>query len=332
MRKIISLIALILPVFCSGCRAGEGRMWSDIVQVLLTQSGEWWQWAICVGLILVLWQLWRVVKAGLSGVRWLFRQAWKLTLKPNWKNLSVVAILGTMLWLGRGAVVDMLQEIEQIWFPVYLNQYSNLNEEHATALYETELSKVVDSYEYNIITRRTREIAVKIQSSPLAIYQCAHMECGLNPYTVRRDQVAAGWIQFTRIGLQGWTLNGKKVEFEQVLEACRQRNIAFIMDITEAYLIDKYERSGKKPLYNTIDLYLALFAPALIGAPGDKVVYQNWDNPSYYLNKGLDGWYKSDENQIIRKNNACDGKISVWEMFLALEFKKNRLMSRYIHR
>jgi hypothetical protein len=54
------------------------------------------------------------------------------------------------------------------------------------------------------------------------------------------------------------------------------------------------------------------------------------------LNKGLDGWYVIDANegkkQIFRKESACDGAITIWEMYLALEAKKDRLVSRYLKR
>ena len=245
--------------------------------------------------------------------------------------MVIAAVAATFLWALSEPLADLIQEIEQRYFaPVWIGQNSTMNEAHLTAIYEAELAKKVDPYELEVIKRRTKEMAVKIQSTPLAIYECAYLECGLNPYTIRKDLVAAGWIQFTKTGLLGLTYEGKSIHFDQVLYACRQRNIDLMMDLTEIYLTDKFKRAHEKPLYNTIDLYLALFAPAFIGASSDKILYQGYQNPSYYLNKGLDGWYTIDtpdgKKMILRKNAACDGAITIYEIYLALEAKKNRLI------
>jgi hypothetical protein len=234
------------------------------------------------------------------------------------------------------SLADMIQELEQRYLtPVWIGKTSNYNEEHLTAIYEAALAKNVDPYELEVIKKRTREMAAKIQTTPLCIYECAYLECALNPFTIRKDLVAAGWIQFTKVGLLGLTYQGKSVHYDQVLYACRNRNINLMMDLSEIYLVDKYKRAGEKPLHNTVDLYLALFAPAFIGAPHDKVVYQGYQNPSYYLNKGLDGWYTVDSQdgrrQIFRKNGACDGAITIWEMYLALEAKKGRIIQKFVH-
>jgi len=62
-------------------------------------------------------------------------------------------------------------------------------------------------------------------------------------------------------------------------------------------------------------------------------VYQGLDNPSYFKNDGLDGWFVSPgadgRQQIFRKRSERDGKITIWEIFLALEAKKNRLIAQY---
>ena len=61
-----------------------------------------------------------------------------------------------------------------------------------------------------------------------------------------------------------------------------------------------------------------------------KVVYEGYKNPSYFKNSGLDGWYTENtpdgRQLILRKNAARDGKITIWEIYLALESKKNRLV------
>ena len=305
----------------------------DFVQYLLNRD-TWLRWIVCILLVFILLQLLRLAGLALRFVFQFVRKSYKFLFIWGWRNFALIAILGTALWLFSNPVIDLIQDIEQRFFyPVYVNEFGTYTEEHLTAIFEAELEKRVDPYQKAIIIRRTRETAEKIRSTPLAIYEAAYLECGLKPFEVRSDQVAAGWIQFTRVGLGGLSYRGKPVSFDHVLDACAAKDIEFIMDLTEQYLVRKYEQSGKKPLNNTIDLYLALFAPALIGAPSDKVVYQGFDNPSYYKNDGLDGWYVSPDvngrRQIFRKRSERDGKITIWEIFLALEAKKNRLIAQY---
>jgi hypothetical protein len=319
----------------SGCSRAEGRALSDFLQYLLNQD-TWFRLIVCILLVFIALQAFRIVALVLRYTFRFIRESHRFIFIWGRRNLFVIAMLGTVLWLFSDSVVDFLQDIEQRYLnPVYIDEYNNLNEEHLIAIYEEELGKHVDPYQKKIIVQRSREMAAKIGASPLPIYEAAWLECGLNPFTVRTDQVAAGWIQFTRVGLGGLRYKGKPVTFDEVLQACQSKDIQFMMDLSELYLTDKYERAGRKPLNNTIDLYLALFAPALIGAEYSKIVYQGEDNPSYYKNDGLDGWYVTTtpdgKKQIFRKRSARDGKITIWEIFLALEAKKNALVRKYVH-
>lgn len=336
MNKGYTAFLVSLSPFLGGCRTESGKTVFDILQIMLQQDAGF-RWLFCFGLVIVLWQLLKLFGGLRKSVWWLFLKIRPVLFRWRLKNVLIAAVLGTILFGMSGVLTDFLQEIEQRYFtPVWLGQYENVDEAHLTVIYETELAKKLDSYEADIVKQRTRETATVIQSNPLAIYECAFLECGLNPFTVRKDKVAAGWIQFTRAGLGGLQYKGKSISFDQVLYACQQRDARMMMDLSEIYLIDKYHRAGNIPLNNTVDLYLALFAPAYIGAPHDKVIYQGYDNPSYYLNKGLDGWYvQKDVNgaqQIFRKSRACDGAITIWEIYLALEAKKGQLVSRYLNR
>jgi hypothetical protein len=335
-KKISTAIVVSLLFFLGGCRSESGRTVFDVVQVMLQQDAGL-RWVFCVGLVIFFWQVFKLIGGFRRALWWIFRQFKPLFFKWRLRNLIIAAGLGTLIFSMSGLINDLLQEVEQRYFtPVWLGQFKDVNEEHLVAIYESELAKKLDSYELEVVKRRTRETAEKIHSTPLAIYECAYLECGLNPFTVRKDGVAAGWIQFTRVGLGGIKYEGQAVSFDQVLYACRQRNINLMMDLSEIYLLDKFQRAGKIPLNNTVDLYLSLFAPVHIGAPHEKVIYQGYDNPSYYLNKGLDGWYVQDNDagkrQIFRKSKACDGAITIWEIFLALEAKKGQLVSRYLDR
>ncbi|MBK9335268.1 MAG: hypothetical protein IPM98_01270 [Lewinellaceae bacterium] len=305
----------------------------DFLQYLLNQN-TWVRWIACMVLVYLVLQTLRIVRLVVRHIFRFLSKTYRFTFLWGKRNLIIIAVLGTLLWACSSPLIDVLQEIEQRFSPVYLDAYSNLSAEHLTAIFEEALGKQVDPYEKTVVVRRTREVAEKIQSTPLAIYEAAYLECGLNPFRMRSDRVAAGWIQFTRAGLASLRYKGKPVSMDDVFRACETRDIEFMMDLTEIYLVRKYEQSGRKPLHNTIDLYLALFAPAYIGAPSDKVVYAGADNPSYYKNAGLDGWYISANSegrrQIFRKQSEQDGKITIWEIFLALEAKKGRLLAGYV--
>jgi hypothetical protein len=334
MTRLRILWIIVCATCLSGCQSAASKSWLDLIQYFLEQP-DWVSWAFCVFFVILFVQSFKFLGAAFRSIRWSWRIVKKVIFRPNWRNLLACSFFGSILWMLSGPISDGLQYIEYAYLkPAYVGQYDSWDEAHLTALYEAELARHTDTYECEVIKRRTREMAVRIKSTPLAIYECAWLECGLRPFTIRNDQVAAGWIQFTRVGLGGLTWHGQSVRFEQVLTACRQRDINFIMDLTEAYLVDKYQRAGERSLNNTIDLYLALFAPALIGAPHDRIVYQGYQNPSYYLNAGLDGWYtmntQSDARQIIRKKSACDGRITIYEMYLALEAKKSVLIR--VHR
>lgn len=333
---MIARLALLLVLFCllSACSRAEGKTLLDFVQYLLTQDA-WLRWVACILLVYVLLQSLRVLRLLGQLLVQVLKKSYKHLFVWGKRNLILMAVLGTVLWLFSNPLIDLIQDLEQRFFaPVYVDEYAGFSEEHLTTIFEAELAKRVDPYHKLVVMRRTREIAQQIQSTPLAIYEAAYLECGLKPFEVRSDLVAAGWIQFTRVGLASLMYKGKPVRFDDVLRACEARDIGFMMDLTEIYLLRKYEQSGRKSFHNTIDLYLALFAPALIGAPSDKVVYQGFDNPSYYKNSGLDGWYVAPapdgRRQIFHKRAACDGKITIWEIYLALEAKKNKLIGQYI--
>jgi len=312
----------------------ESKVLFDFLQYLLNQDA-WVRWIACIVLVYLVWQSLRIVRVVLLHLFRFFKKTYRFAFIWGKRNLIAIAVLGTLLWVFSNPLIDLLQEIEQRFLsPVYLDAYSNLSEEHLVAIFEEELGKQVDVYEKRVVVRRTREIADKIQSTPLAIYEAAYLECGLKPFRVRTDRVAAGWIQFTRTGLANLTYRGKPVTMDDVFRACDTRDIEFMMDLTEIYLVRKHQQSGQKPLHNTIDLYLALFAPAYIGAASSQVVYAGVDNPSYYKNAGLDGWYVSTNadgrQQIFNKRSERDGKITIWEIFLALEAKKRRLLAGYV--
>ncbi len=332
-RRLLALPALLL---LGGCNHPETRGAFDVVQILLQQD-PWIRFAVCVVLALAFFTVYRIFRLG-TGIVWkAVRFVYQFFFVWTRRHWLLVALAGGLLWLFSNPIIDLMQDVEQRYLnPAYVNAWSSFDDERLASMYEDELGRHTDTYEKNVVVKRTREMAEKMASTPVAIYETAYLECGLDPFRVRTDKVAAGWIQFTRAGLAGMTYKGKPVRLEEVIDACKRRDIHFIMDLSEMYLLDKYKRSGGKPLNNTIDLYLAVFAPAHIGASHDKVVYEGYKNPSYFKNAGLDGWYaeKTTDGRllILRKNAARDGKITIWEIYLALEAKKNRLIEKNIRK
>jgi hypothetical protein len=235
---------------------------------------------------------------------------------PIGRRVFYILALASPLFVCRLPLADALQYAEFVFIPAY--EVSDTSS-YAVSIYEAELRKRVRPDEAEIVIQRTREIAAKTGSTPLAIYEVAHSECGLDPFCVRTDGVAAGWIQFTTVGLTGLGYN-----LAQVKQACRERNTAFIMDLTERYLLD---RAKGKALNDALQVYLCVFAPAFIAADENAVLYQGWNNPAYYLNSGFDGYY-SQNGRIFRAHSVKDGRIKINEIKMHLAAKKSRLLQK----
>lgn len=238
-------------------------------------------------------------------------------------KVGLVCLMAAALpvYLLRGPLVDNMQYMEQIFTPAYISGDTSA---HALALYEAELEKHCDTYEAAIVKRRTREMATKIGCAPLALYEVAHSECGLNPFCIRGDGVAAGWIQFTSAGL-GFVPG---VTLPQVKQACKDRDVEKIMQWTEIYLVGA---AGGKPITDATDVYVAVFAPGYVGADDGQVLYSAArDGAKYWLNVVFDGYYVDGKGRIICRESAKDGRITVGELRLHLEAKKARLLKSKI--
>lgn len=186
---------------------------------------------------------------------------------------------------------------------------SHLTPSSASAL-RSELREKVDAYTYEQVMRWTDSTARAIGCTTDAILMVALLECGLNPFRVRDDKVAAGWLQFTRAGL-----NAHGVSLERVIRACNEKDITFIMSLSHRYLVRKAQISAA-PVSTAIDVYLAVFAPAKIGSSAQTVIYAGATNTAYYMNKGLDGWKLSPSGVIYR--SKMDGRITVEELYLCM--------------
>ena len=144
---------------------------------------------------------------------------------PFWKPWTAVKIaaIAAPIYLFSPHIGDALQYIEQHYTnPVYYTKTAPDTLE-MLARYEAEIRKHTDGYEFEVLRTETAKTAAAIGSTPLAIYETAYLECGLDPFRVRDDGVAAGWIQFTRAGLAGLVVDGRTYTLEQVRAACRAR-------------------------------------------------------------------------------------------------------------
>jgi len=288
---------------------------SDTIQISL-------QYGLPGALLLfaALWICWRSFWAAIG---WLWSVALRALPPLKWGSVAWLSIGALTLYGLRFQISGALQEFECRYLsPVYVGQYT-ATDEMKIRIYESEIRRHTTAGEFEIVRDSTRATSARIGSTPVAIYEAAYLECGLNPFRVRDDRVAAGWIQFTSVGLRGSGLS-----LERVIAACQDRDAALIMRLTDQYLRRKADRlPAGVSLRNTIDLYLAIFAPAHIGADPGKVVYAGFQNPAYYKNSGLDGW-TVDGGKIVRGQK--DGRITAFEIYLCLERKKALLLKNSI--
>lgn len=213
-----------------------------------------------------------------------------LFLRPNRTNLILTGCLAAFLFIGRFQAAQIVQVIKQRWVsPTFITAQDT--SAWATSRYESELDRHLSERQSETVKRRTRETAARIGATPGAIYQVAQSECGLDPFAFNinkrtGDTLAAGWIQFTPAGLRGLLINGMPATFARVKQACRERDVELIMDLTDQYLI---RAAAGRPLSTGAEIYTAIFAPSAIGKPASTVLYSGHENPAYYLNEGLDG-------------------------------------------
>lgn len=236
-------------------------------------------------------------------------------------RMVFVMLAACVLYWFSNPIKDGLQWLEQINNPVFVADADTST--HALAVYEAALARQCDPYECEIVKTRVREIAGKVGCSPLAIMEVAYSECGLNPFRIRDDEIAAGFIQFTRAGLPGILTDGRQTTLPEVKEACRRRDTQRMMDWTEQYLIS---RAKGVPLVDACGVYTCVFAPGHVGRTDGQVLYNTKDGEAYFLNQIFDGYYVDTVGRIMRNRKMQDGKITIGEMRLHLEAKKAQLL------
>lgn len=291
----------------------------DIIQILLTDLGPF---SAIVALILA----WALLQAGriiqvLAGAGLTALQAARFMLvnpfNPG-KGLAVI-LLGTLIYLNGGRVSDALQYIEQRYIsPMYVSSEGSY---YMEGLYESQIKRYTNEAQFLIIRDSTRALAKEIGCTPADIYLVAFSECGLNPFTIRTDGIAAGWIQFTKAGV-----SALGVSLDEVKRYCSEGNAERIMALTGAYI---RKASKGRTIDSATDFYTAVFAPGKLGAGMDEVLYQGFNNPEYYLNAGLDGYFVESE-KVLYLPHRKDGKLTKRDLYAALKYKESRFTKRYV--
>lgn len=286
----------------------------DIIQLLLTDLGPF---SYLMAMVLA----WATFQAGkmlgfimqqsivaLHAIRSIAFNPFKL------HNAALVALVGTIIYLNGEAFTTGLQYVEQRLNPTYTTSDTSF---FAESRFEETIKRHTNEAQFLIIRDSTRALAKEIGCRPQDIYLVAYSECGLDPFRIRTDGIAAGWIQFTRDGLSGL---GRSLE--QVKQSCNEKDASEIMRLTGAYI--RRAANGKK-IENAADFYCAVFAPAKLGNGIDETLYSGFNNPEYYLNSGLDGYFVEGE-KVLYLPLLKDGKLTKRDLSAALEYKKARLL------
>lgn len=310
--------------------SGGVKNLSDLIQVLVLSGGLFgilfWVVAIVAG--------WQIVKLVFLLCGWSLSTLKKVLVSFGRNKAQIFSTLLFILAIAitlnafRRPLMDQLQYFEQAYLkPVYLNTDTSV---WTIQAYEQELKKHVGEGEFETVRDWTRKTAAAVGSSPLAIYEVAYSECGLNPFAAnvneQGDTVAFGWIQFTPAGCIGTTVGGKEINMKQVKGWGRTRNVAAMMEATHTYLVG---RSRDAILPTSTDVYIAVFAPGMIGLGSDAVLYsaRGAKPRQYWENVGLDG-YGLEGDKIIHAAKYRDGRITVSDMALHLALKKARFLKQ----
>lgn len=290
----------------------------DIIQLLLTDLGPF-SFLMAVVLAWALIQAWKLVIYSAEFLAISIKAIRSLTYNPfNIKNGAMVLLIGGIIYLNGETVTTGLQYIEQSLNPTYTTSDTSF---FAESRFEDVIKRHTNEAQFLTVRDSTRALAREIGCRPQDIYMVAYSECGLNPFRIRDDGIAAGWIQFTRAGLSGL---GRSLE--DVKAACNAGDAAEVMRLTGAYI---RRASGGKRICNAADFYCAVFAPGKMGAGMDEPLYSGFANPEYYLNAGLDGYFiegEAERQKVLYLPHLKDGKLTKRDLFAALEYKKAKFL------
>jgi hypothetical protein len=286
---------------------------SDIIQILLTDLGPF-SALVALALAWLILQAGRIIQVLFGAILAGVKAARFVLVNPfNARTGIAVLFIAATLYLNAGRVSDVLQYVEQaVICPTYADTAHSY---YVECLYEDQIKKHTNEAQFLTVRDSTRALAKEIGCTPADIYLVAYSECGLNPFTIRTDGIAAGWIQFTKAGVQNLG-----VSLEQVKRYCREGNAERIMALTGAYI--RLAAKGR-PIKSATDFYTAVFAPGKLGAGMDDVLYQGFANPEYYLNAGLDGYFV-ESGKVLYLPHRKDGKLTKRDLYASLMYKDAR--------
>ncbi len=292
---------------------------TDLIQILLSLPGFWLGWAGALVVVLISAQCLKFTSKALFLLRTCIRTVRTWLIRLTWQRIAGYGVLALGVMPFSESISEALQYVEQNWIsPAYVTPQDTSS--WALSQYESAMERKLSPGEADIVKRRTREIAAKVGSTPQAIYEVAYSECGLNPFCIRTDGIAAGWLQFTRTGLAGLG-----VSLDEVKRACYNRDATFVMDLSERYLI---RAANGHPLPTSADVYTAVFAPSFVGQPESTILYSGHNRPSYFLNAGLDGHkYRMKGNKLVWFREP-DGAITISDLRLALAAKRCKFLKQ----
>lgn len=288
---------------------------ADILQLLLTDLGPF----SLIASVLLTWVVFQAFRLALVAAMALWRilAASKQAIYNPFKKAHAiqVATVAMVVYLNGQPVADGIQYIEQAAIcPTYIQTDTSYFLE---SRFEDMIKRHTNEAQFLTVRDSTRVLAMQIGCTPSDIYLVAYSECGLNPFRIRDDGKAAGWIQFTNVGAKG-----TGATLDQIKQACNSRDAKELMRLTGAYI--RNAANGRK-IHNATDFYLAVFAPSKIGAGMDGVLYSGVNNPEYYLNAGLDGYFV-ESGKVLYLPLRKDGKLTKRDLHAALEYKKAKLM------
>lgn len=288
---------------------------SDIIQLLLTELGPF---SLITAMVLAwaLFQVFRICNALLWATVKVLAVSKQVLYNPFTKGHALqILLIGVLIYLNGETVSDGIQYVEQMVIsPTYVQSDTSY---YIESRFEDVIKRHTNEAQFLTVRDSTRALAKEIGCSPSDIYLVAYSECGLNPFTVRKDGIAAGWIQFTRAGL-----NGLDRSLEDVRRSCEAKDTKEIMRLTGSYI--RRAAAGKK-IENATQFYCAVFAPGKLGAGMDDVLYSGFNNPEYYLNAGLDGYFVENE-KVLYLPFRKDGKLTKRDLHAALEYKKAKFL------
>jgi len=287
----------------------------DLIQILLTELGPF-SFIVAMALAWVMIQAAKLFVCFLEFLAMSIKAVRYLAYNPfTLKNGAIVLLIGGLIYLNGERVSDELQHLEQAFInPTVM---SNDTSFFAESRFEDILKRHTNEAQFLTVRDSTRALSREIGCRPQDIYLVAYSECGIDPFRIRDDGAAAGWIQFTRSGL-----NGLGKSLDEVKQSCRAGDAKEIMRLTGCYI--RRAANGRK-ITTAADFYCAVFAPAKMGAGIDDVLYSGYNNPEYYLNAGLDGYFVEGE-KVLYLPHRKDGRLTKRDLQSALEYKKAKLL------